>query len=881
MKLLSANRSKPLWLVLYIIAIIVFVGLVPLVLGLPNGPRLVWTVAIALLPIFIVLVGYNAWRDICPLAFFTKLGQRINLGKRPKIHLWFEENYYYVTFGFMFVALTLRLLFTNADIYWLSGFLIFMMAAAFVIGLIYTGKTWCNFICPVSLIEKIYCEPNNLKDQPNSACNPCTACKKDCPDIDLENNYWKEKAKTSKKFAYYAFPGLVLGFYAYYYLYVGTWTYYFSGNWTREFDLASKIASPGFFFFPSIPKWLAAPLTLSVFSFLSFGIFQTLESWFTRQRADEKSAQDKDEIRHIFLVIASFCAFNLFYTFAGAPTFRNYPIFYQVLKFGIIVTSTAFLWKGLNRQEKDFIQERFAKGFLRRWTWGDTPPPEDLKEVYFVHTQREQEFKQRLNAYKEAIREIIQDGIATREDLNLLKRLRDQLGISESDHERVISSLSQEDRRLFDPEYEHSIEKNFQMENYRMVLEGYIMSGTSNERVFRELRQRYGISQADHLRILKQITDKGGTFWSQIYGHLHKAQKLNQWRQDIPMYSYISTDYLRYILGIEILREIENMLETLSLLGYESKVERLHRLLINKQFHNIREVLQDLQDIEENEKLIPELALILESMNPDAVGREARTPRVLKTMQIYSRETSLETTLSEILAEAQGNLLSAALYACSFTENKAFVPILINSLKNSDPKVRQTALGVLRKKGLLTEDYLQQGLQDEHPIVQNWVRQLIAAQRDPLTRPYLILVERMALLYQVPLFAQLNPQDLEELAARAEERIYPKGTDLCKEGEYGDEVHIVISGKVEVYIYDNGKKRILNLLSEGTCIGEIAVLGEVPRTATVTAIEGPVYVLVLQGSAFQQVLMDRPAIGLQVIKVISSRLLGRKPVKHL
>lgn len=867
MKFISANRSRPFWFAVYGIAMIVFVGLIPLTLLFPQGPRLVWTVVIASLPFFIVVVGYHTWRDICPLAFFTKLGQRIPHRKRPKVPPWFEENYYYLTFGFMFLALTLRLLFTNADIYWLSGFLIFMAVAAFLIGLFYTGKTWCNFICPVGLIEKIYCEPNNLKDQPNSACRPCTACKKDCPDIDLENNYWKEKAKNSKRFAYYAFPGLVLGFYTYYYLYVGTWTYYFSGRWTQEFNLADQIADPGFFFFPYIPKWLAAPLTLLVFSLVSFGIFRLLESLFLKwQKPDEKTDEKKYQIRHKFLCLASFCAFNLFYTFAGAPTFKDYPFFYQILKFSIVVTSTALLWKGLNRQEKDFIQERFGKGFLRRWTWGDTPPPGDLREVYFVHTEREKEFKQRLNAYKEAIREMVQDGIATKEDLNLLKRLREQLGISQSDHDRVIASLSQEDRRLFDPSYEHSVEKNFQLETYRSILEGYILSGTSNENVFKEIRQRYGISPEDHLRILKQITDKGGTLWTQIREHLHNAQKLNRWRQDLPPHHHVSTDYLGYILSVEIFREIENILETLSLLGHESKVKRLRDLVIDQNLDNIRNVLQDLRGIED-EKLISDLDAILESLSQEMTAKSPEIP--------------LETTLSAILTEVQGNPLSAALYACGFIENKTFAEFLIPALKNPDPKVRQTALGILRKKGLLTGEYLQQGLQDPYPLVQNWIKQVISSQRDPLVLPPLILVERMALLHQIPLFARLRPEDLEELAIRAEERIYPKGTDLCREGEPGDEVHIVISGKVEVYTSQDGQKKVLNVLREGTCIGEIGVLGEVPRTATVTALEGPVYVLVLQGSTFQHVLMDRPAIGLQVIKVISSRLLQIRTVKNL
>src|SRR5262249_27804659 len=156
-----------------------------------------------------------------------------------------------------------------------------------------------------------------IADRPNSLCRPCTACKKDCPDIDLENNYWKEKNKASKRFAYYSFPGLVLGFYTYYYLYSGSWSYYFSGDWTRERDLAEKITSSGFSFLPIIPKWIAAPVTLAIFSLASFFIFLLLE----RRRLKKRDQISEEKNRYRFLAIASFCAFNLFYTFAGAPTF--------------------------------------------------------------------------------------------------------------------------------------------------------------------------------------------------------------------------------------------------------------------------------------------------------------------------------------------------------------------------------------------------------------------------------------------------------------------------------------------------------------------------------------------------------------------------------
>ena len=64
-----------------------------------------------------------------------------------------------------------------------------------------------------------------------SQCAPCVACKKHCPDIDLEQGYWKEATEPQRRIAYFAWPGIVIGFYAYFYFAAGDWDYYFGGSW--------------------------------------------------------------------------------------------------------------------------------------------------------------------------------------------------------------------------------------------------------------------------------------------------------------------------------------------------------------------------------------------------------------------------------------------------------------------------------------------------------------------------------------------------------------------------------------------------------------------------------------------------------------------------
>src|ERR687884_596654 len=240
----------------------------------PYAGRVVWTIAVASIPLFIVLVGYHRWRRLCPLAFFAQIPVRLRRPGVKKASPWLEANYYYVAFAVFFVSLWIRLIATNGDGHAIAAFFVLIALAALIFGAFYTGKTWCNYICPLSFIEKIYTEPHGLRETPNSQCAKCTACKKLCPDINEENGYWKEIQSKPKRFVYFAFPGVVFGFYFYYYLQSGTWSYYFGTpegvRWVnqpmiihRAFMPGHNAETAGFFFLPVVPRALASLLTLA------------------------------------------------------------------------------------------------------------------------------------------------------------------------------------------------------------------------------------------------------------------------------------------------------------------------------------------------------------------------------------------------------------------------------------------------------------------------------------------------------------------------------------------------------------------------------------------------------------------------------------------
>src|ERR1044071_6380684 len=86
-------------------------------------------------------------------------------------------------------------------------------------------------------------------------------------------------------------------------------------------------------------------------------------------------------------------------------------------------------------------------------------------------------------------------------------------------------------------------------------------------------------------------------------------------------------------------------------------------------------------------------------------------------------------------------------------------------------------------------------------------------------------------LQRVPLFANLSKKELGQLARSSEDLELEPGTVLCKEGQIGHEFFVLVDGTVRV----TRKGRRVATFAGGDFVGEIALLEETPRTATVTA----------------------------------------------
>ncbi len=126
---------------------------------------------------------------------------------------------------------------------------------------------------------------------------------------------------------------------------------------------------------------------------------------------------------------------------------------------------------------------------------------------------------------------------------------------------------------------------------------------------------------------------------------------------------------------------------------------------------------------------------------------------------------------------------------------------------------------------------------------------------------------KVDLLQRVPLFAGCSRADLQRIASIADELDLAEGATLIREGERGREFIVVVDGTVRV----SRKGRKLRELGAGDFIGEIALVADVPRPATVTP-TSPVRLLVVTDRAFRGLLERTPSVSTKVLKSLGERL---------
>jgi CRP/FNR family cyclic AMP-dependent transcriptional regulator len=126
---------------------------------------------------------------------------------------------------------------------------------------------------------------------------------------------------------------------------------------------------------------------------------------------------------------------------------------------------------------------------------------------------------------------------------------------------------------------------------------------------------------------------------------------------------------------------------------------------------------------------------------------------------------------------------------------------------------------------------------------------------------------KVELLRKAPLFANLSKSELEHLAKVTEDLEVEAGRVLCKEGEPASEFFVIIEGEADATKEGNH----LRTMRDGDFFGEIALLEDIPRTATVTATT-PLRFFVLTRQSFWSMLDAMPEVERKILRALARRV---------
>jgi CRP-like cAMP-binding protein len=133
------------------------------------------------------------------------------------------------------------------------------------------------------------------------------------------------------------------------------------------------------------------------------------------------------------------------------------------------------------------------------------------------------------------------------------------------------------------------------------------------------------------------------------------------------------------------------------------------------------------------------------------------------------------------------------------------------------------------------------------------------------------LNEEVELLRNIPLFAKIEPSKLKLLAFTSERLVFDAGQDLFRQGDEGDAAYIIVDGTADVKVNTPNGPLTVATMAKNDFVGEIAILCDVPRTATVTA-ASQLTTLKISKELFFRLISEFPQMAIEFMRELAQRL---------
>ncbi|HWA42033.1 MAG TPA: Crp/Fnr family transcriptional regulator [Hypericibacter adhaerens] len=131
--------------------------------------------------------------------------------------------------------------------------------------------------------------------------------------------------------------------------------------------------------------------------------------------------------------------------------------------------------------------------------------------------------------------------------------------------------------------------------------------------------------------------------------------------------------------------------------------------------------------------------------------------------------------------------------------------------------------------------------------------------------------QEVELLRRIPMFSKIDPAKLRLLAFASERVTFPAGEILFHQGDPADAAYLIIDGSVSITVELASGPLLVAKVGKDQIVGEIGIICDVPRTATVTA-EQQTVTLKITRDLFFQMINDFPVMGVEIMRVLAHRL---------
>jgi CRP/FNR family cyclic AMP-dependent transcriptional regulator len=133
------------------------------------------------------------------------------------------------------------------------------------------------------------------------------------------------------------------------------------------------------------------------------------------------------------------------------------------------------------------------------------------------------------------------------------------------------------------------------------------------------------------------------------------------------------------------------------------------------------------------------------------------------------------------------------------------------------------------------------------------------------------ILDDVEALKRTPLFAKVEPAKLKLMAFAAERAQFRKGEEMFHQGDVADAAYIILDGRADVMIDTPAGNLKVAEVGRDALVGDIGILCDVPRTATIIATED-LTTLKITKDLFFRMVTDFPTISIEVMRVLAQRL---------